>query len=113
MARSRSRPAEVSAMTSGIPSSCPRCGLTWDTRGPDGVCCIKCGPFSNGDVLKLVPMTDSSVTRLSNDGNRETEKRAFRLSSVQNLLNEPEEPTPYLVDGLLVTSGTSICGAKP
>jgi hypothetical protein len=38
---------------------------------------------------------------------------AFTFTSLGDLLNEPEEETPWLLDGILPTAGTSILIAKP
>src|SRR5437899_9961513 len=37
----------------------------------------------------------------------------FRLKSVRELFEEPEEKTPYIVEGLLPSAGTSLLGGKP
>lgn len=61
----------------------------------------------------LQPLLDFSFSRFSIEKKRETRNAGFALSSLGVLLTEADEPTRWLVDGLLLEAGTSIIAAKP
>src|SRR4030095_5355695 len=53
-----------------------------------------------------------SDSRLGTSINREN-RESFKLTALDDLLNEPEEAVAYVWDRTLPLSGFSICAAKP
>ncbi len=86
-------------------------------RRPDGVLGFKCQHDSCGDkrwrdVRELVDGPARDGTHTSND-NAPADKAGLDFTSLSDLLAEPDEKTPWLVDGLLPQAGLSIIAARP
>lgn len=113
-------------------AACPNCGRAWDEIAPDGHRCRRCNIFipreaqpvgavaaagRNGNhPAEAKEILDSRLTHSGNRENREIEKPHddhFRLTTIADLLAEPEEAIDCIWEGRLPTGGVSIDAAKP